>query len=307
MRKSTSPTVNNPNRRHDHRYFFKYVTASTAKAILRSRRLRWSSPQIFNDPFDTPRKLTFDCTSRELQEALAEELARLIETDADAPPNASAMLRVLLGMVKRGDRRRPEMRAILANDLRENALNNIPEPAVGLRAFQDDWDDRIPKMRVLCVSETGASTAMWAHYADTHRGAVLEFESADEVDSPLLIARAVRYQDKPPRLPSKEEWVESIIGRTKIDLGEFFSDYQYVKPTQWAYEKEWRVVSYARSGETGLFGDYPFFPEELRRVILGAACLESDEIEIRALVAESYQNSSIVRAHINHELRQIEF
>jgi hypothetical protein len=240
-----------------------------------------------------------------LQEALAEALACLIESDADTPPNASAMLYVLLGMLRHGGR--AEMRAFLAHDLRTNALKNIPEPAVGLRAFQDDWDDRIPKMRVLCVSETAASAVMWAHYADTHRGAVLEFESADEVDSPLLIARAVRYQDEPPRLPSKDEWVESIIGRTKIDLGEFFSEYQYIKSAQWAYEQEWRVVSYARSGEAGLFGDYHFFPEELRRVILGAACSASDEVAVRALVASSYPNASIVRAHINHELRQIDF
>jgi hypothetical protein len=299
--------MNNVNRRHDRQYFYKYVTSSTAKAILRSRTLRWSSPQLFNDPFDTPRKLTFDCTSRELQEALAEALARLIETNAEMPPNAPIMLVVLLSMLKLGGRDTPEMRAHLANDLRTNALKTIPEPAVGLRAFQEDWDDRIPKMRILCVSETAKSTAMWAHYADTHQGAVLEFESADEVDSPLLMARVVRYQDEPPRLPSKEEWVESIIGRTKIDLAEFFSDYQYVKSVQWAYEKEWRVVSYARSGETGLSGDYRFFPEELRRVILGANCSASDETEVRALVTSSYPNTSVVRAQLNHELRQIDF
>jgi hypothetical protein len=299
--------MNNVNRRHDRQYFYKYVTSSTAKVILGSRTLRWSSPELFNDPFDTPRQLTFDCTSRELQEALAEALARLIETNADMPPNAPIMLVVLLNWLKLRGGDSPEMRADLANELRTNVLKTIPAPAVGLRAFQDDWDDRIPKMRILCVSETGKSTAMWAHYADTHRGAVLEFESADEVDSALLVARSVRYQDEPPRLPSKEEWVESIIGRTKIDLGEFFSDYQYVKSAQWAYEKEWRVVSYARSGEIGLFGDYRFFPEELRRVILGATCSAIDETAIRALVQSSYPKTSIVKAHINHDSRQIDF
>ena len=33
---------------HDREHFYKYATASTAKAILRNRTLRWS----FNDPFD---------------------------------------------------------------------------------------------------------------------------------------------------------------------------------------------------------------------------------------------------------------
>jgi hypothetical protein len=298
--------MKNVNRRHDRQYFYKYVMASTAKAILSSRTLRWSSPLLFNDPFDTPRKLTFDCTSRELQEALAEALAHLIETNADVPPGAP-MLTVLLSMLKLGGRDSPEIRAHLANDLRTNALKSIPEPAVGLHAFQDDWDERIPKMRIFCVSETAKSAAMWAHYADNHRGVALEFESADELDSPLLMARSVRYQDEPPRLPSKKEWVESLIGRTKIDLGEFFSDYQYVKSSQWAYEKEWRVVSYARSGESGQFADYRFFPEELRRVILGTNCSPIDGNAIQALVTSLYPQTTIVRAHLNHETRQIDF
>lgn len=33
-------------------HLFKYVSAETGRNILDSRRLRWSSPSILNDPFD---------------------------------------------------------------------------------------------------------------------------------------------------------------------------------------------------------------------------------------------------------------
>jgi len=128
----------------------------------------------------------------------------------------------------------------------------------------------------------------------------------DEVDSPLLIARPVRYQDESPRLPSKREWIESIIGRKKIDMREFYTEYQYTKSLQWAYEKEWRVVSYARPGETGLFADYHFNAPELRRVILGANCPAEDEAEFRKLVA-GYGDVPLVRARINQDSRTIDF
>jgi Protein of unknown function (DUF2971) len=295
----------NPNRRHDRQLFYKYTTASTAKAILANRTLRWSSPLIFNDPFEVPRNLSFDCSARELQEALAEELAVMIETGAPTPPNAPPMLGFLLDALRNNPN--PAYRAFISNDLRVNALKDIPEPKVGFRAFQEFWDQSIPTMRILCVSENAISTAMWAHYADSHTGATLEFEALDAVDSPLLAVRPVRYQDEPPKLPSKCEWVESMMGRKPIKMEDFFTDYQYMKSTQWEYEREWRIVSYARAGESGLFADYNFSAEELRRIILGANCSVEHEAQIRAIVTATYPNASVVHASINHELRQIDF
>lgn len=49
--------MRSPNRRHDLPLLHKYATASTAKAILQSSTLRWSSPLLFNDPFDVPRDM----------------------------------------------------------------------------------------------------------------------------------------------------------------------------------------------------------------------------------------------------------
>ena len=65
-----------PNRRHDRRFFYKYVAACTARIVLASRKLRWSSPVLFNDPFDNhPDALHFDGV--ELQRALIEDISSL--------------------------------------------------------------------------------------------------------------------------------------------------------------------------------------------------------------------------------------
>ena len=74
---------------------------------------------------------------------------------------------------------------------------------------------------------------------------------------------------------------------------------------QWAYEKEWRVVSYARPGETGLFADYHFNAPELRRVIVGANCPVEDEAGLRKLLS-IYGDIPLARARINQVSRTID-
>ncbi len=63
-----------PNRRHDRRVFYKYVTAEVAKIILATRKLRWSSPLLFNDPFDVTQELRLNFDAAELNAALTDRL-----------------------------------------------------------------------------------------------------------------------------------------------------------------------------------------------------------------------------------------
>src|SRR5689334_12750551 len=46
---------------HEHRVFYKYLTRDAAAATFQTMTTRWSSPMLFNDPFDTPdhRRVTF--------------------------------------------------------------------------------------------------------------------------------------------------------------------------------------------------------------------------------------------------------
>ena len=62
-----------PNRRHDRMAFFKYMTAPTAHIILDSGNQRWSSPVLFNDPFDVPREADLGFTSVMMDGSLGED------------------------------------------------------------------------------------------------------------------------------------------------------------------------------------------------------------------------------------------
>src|SRR5438045_513893 len=48
------PISLNPLRTHDRQTFYKHASGSTTLSILRHEKLRWSTPSLFNDPFDVP-------------------------------------------------------------------------------------------------------------------------------------------------------------------------------------------------------------------------------------------------------------
>ena len=54
--------------------FFKYVTADTAKIVLESGARRWSSPLLFNDPFDVQFDLHVEYDAKKLVSLIREEL-----------------------------------------------------------------------------------------------------------------------------------------------------------------------------------------------------------------------------------------
>jgi hypothetical protein len=83
--------------------------------------------------------------------------------------------------------------------------------------------------------------------------------------------------------------------RTYLDL---FTEYQYTKTPDWAYEREWRVTTFAFPSESGDFSSWPFNPRELRGVYLGPRCREQDQADIVALLTSRFEHVRVFRAQI---------
>jgi len=63
---------------HNRDYFVKYMTSDTAKKVIDSLQVRWSSPLLFNDPFDTQFSLRFDFKDIEFEKALKAEIIKIV-------------------------------------------------------------------------------------------------------------------------------------------------------------------------------------------------------------------------------------
>ena len=73
MNQEDTTQYRSPNRMHDRRFFYKYVTTNTAKIILATEKLRWSSPIIFDDFYDVPEELPLIFSAEECMALYAEK------------------------------------------------------------------------------------------------------------------------------------------------------------------------------------------------------------------------------------------
>jgi hypothetical protein len=280
-----------PNRRRDRKFFYKYMTSKVAKIVLATRKLRWSSPLLFNDPFDVTQELRLNFDEGQLNAVLIDRMASLME---QGDLSISVKNPVLAALLRVAMRATPEVRRAMASELRQGIITPTSGQIQSFTTLKDTWREMVPTFRVLCLSELNDVTPMWFHYADEYKGVVLEFSAVDELDSVFLVARPVVYQDTPPAIADANTWVSCMLGQGGFTYRDLFTQYQYVKTSAWSYEKEWRIVSGARPGESGFFGDYGFHLYDLTGIYFGPKCSAEDRSDLFALLTHGLEH---VQAH----------
>jgi hypothetical protein len=274
--------MRSPNRTHDRKSFFKYMSASTAAIVLERRTVRWSSPLLFNDPFDVPRELSFGISPEDIVRALVKRLSNLIEQPPEDTSKLEPKVRLIVDTVKKG----------ISADLKAQLLASLEDSAETLRPkgksmedLRQKWRDWLPQFRILCLTESPAHAAMWYHYADQYRGVVLELRCDDELDSAWLLARPVEYPTAKPAVYTADGWAELLTTIRPLAIENLLDVATYTKAPDWSYENEWRITSFSRPPETGLFTDYRLNLRELAGVYLGPNISTPDQERVLALAA----------------------
>lgn len=115
---------------------------------------------------------------------------------------------------------------ILSSDFKDDKCNDVFS-----RELISKLNDLIG---ILCLSKNPNSHLMWAHYADEYSGAVIEFDESHEYFTGMF---EVKY--------SKERPIVHMDFFTKnkiIPLADLC-----IKPEEWSYENEWRLVRSLRN------------------------------------------------------------
>lgn len=275
--------MHNSNRNHDRQSFFKYMSAATAKTVLSKGTLRWSSPVLFNDPLDVPREMSFGITPEEIVQALSCRMADLIEHPPEDTSQLQPQVRLIIEMVKNGIPQ--NLKVELIEGLQSVARSHRPtsESMDALRAM---WRFFLPDFRILCLTESPNHAAMWYHYGDQYRGAVLEFRCDDDLDSAWLAAKPVSYPIEKPSVYTAEGWAKLLTMPNEVAIRTIIDVSTFTKAPDWSYEREWRITSFKRPNDCGPFTDYKFHPNELAAVYLGPMASASDAEMLAALVAK---------------------
>jgi Protein of unknown function (DUF2971) len=294
-----------PRRTHDRQFFYKYMTANTAKIVLSTRKLRWSSPLLFNDPFDITQELRLNFDAAKLNAVLNDRWISLIEqgdpSNSVKNPMFAEALRMTLSLS-------PEMRQKIANDHRREPVTTTLGQIEATAELKNIWRRLVPLFRVMCLSEANDITPMWLNYADRYKGVVLEFSAVAQVDSIFLVAKPIVYQDAPPAIANPEAWVNCLLGEGEPMFQKIITEYQYVKTTPWSHEREWRiVVPLPRLGDSELFGDYGFFTREVTGIYFGPHCSAEDRSDLLALLSHGLEHVQAYEAFSDPQQAKFEF
>lgn len=269
--------------------FYKYMTAKAAKAVLENNAFRWSSPSLFNDPFD----MQFDLhLEYDRQQVVNRVLDRFMDVyTGRAQPVAgrtldekAKLLRACMPGIKEG-KVRNEHRAAIYETLR------LTED--GLPKLHEELRTVLASRKLLCLSEIPDSLIMWAHYAENHAGAVIEVSYLEDgtYASTWGAAKPVRYTANMPRLADERALTRCLLGEGPLATPQQFQDSVYVKADAWSYEKEWRVFGgWENQQKTE---DVKFRVKEMTAVYFGCRMPDATRKEIKEIMTRKYPHASI--------------
>ena len=259
--------------------FYKYVTPQTALKIIEGQRLRWSSPTLFNDPFDHQSAFAWDFSGDDFYAELGKWIEHVVYDLEHYKPAVQTSLSMMVSIMRQ---RRPprekfsEFTAEMASQFQEYFEQNTVKLNAEVLSFLLD-------SKVLCLSSVHDNVVMWAHYAHSHMGAVFKLRRLTHLDHRFLVAQPVEYTDIPARYASVREYARHLVGLEPFDPALRIWRLAYRKHVDWSYEREWRIhVPLMGSGQAPWFYD-EIEPQELfESIYLG--CRVDDDF-LRAVLA----------------------
>jgi hypothetical protein len=201
-----------------------------AVRLFRSGMLRFTQPIEFNDPFEMQPFLKGLADAPTLDSQFHDGFGKTLNSQID---EMLAKLNLTAEQKARIDResiqQRVQSQAPAALEMFKS-FAQIITPLVGKQIYKTVNEN----LGVLCLTEKPDNLLMWAHYADHHRGVVIEFDG-----NHAFFNRRVGAQDE-FRHFRKVVYTED---RPTVFLNDSNAvDFFYFKSKEWDYEQEWRLI-----------------------------------------------------------------
>lgn len=215
---------------------YKYVPFDDAKAILSSGKMRWSSPELLNDPWfiGYQNELGFDATG--INKTMLNTAVSMLFTRDIPPGNKDHPLYKALCRWRAEDRFKDEAEAW-------DALSELlaPTPEALQKKLQDivsSWQELVANARIMSFSDTAKDLHSWEKYADMYRGVVFRFDPVGT----FADHKPVEYSTQRPHLTTVREQVNDLVGIQRAAVLEKFESKLLTRPKHLACEREWRCI-----------------------------------------------------------------
>lgn len=205
---------------------YKYLPPERA-SMLDQLGMRLTQPSLLNDPFECLPRLKISHKSEQELKKLWELVAqKRYRTQTCQEPRGTGFSLYREKCLENLDNWLQEAQSNLES---EAAL----EASLRIQEFMDI------SVGVICLTECPENALMWSHYAASHSGFVLGFDTSHQAFRPLPTndvklgqLRKIEYTDE-----------RFLLGSEGGNAD--FDDYSYLfhKSTDWSYEREWRFIA----------------------------------------------------------------
>ncbi|MDD3593841.1 MAG: DUF2971 domain-containing protein [Candidatus Gastranaerophilales bacterium] len=254
------------NKKNELENLYKYCDTKAAKAILLNSTIRFSHPSFFNDPYDAVPPHDVINGDEKLSKDFLNELANNNTVMNSFSQNNLVKIK-------------QEIKEGTYSDLNK-AKKNITYECLS-KIYES--------MGILCLSEKKDNILMWSHYADSHKGLVIAFNS-----NSYLFRSAIRVNYVKSRISLDPNQIFSNINNPndntcKKALDVFFS----TKYIDWQYENELRIIKDIKSK----CSDEPINEFDIIGVYLGCNMNILDEIFFINIIKTKFPSIKIYKAY----------
>lgn len=249
----------------------KYLSRSSADAVLRNGTLKWSRPSCFNDPFDSIAFPRFSPAFDIVYGFAVEEFRKVLRNEAQSLSISNPTSK-LLSMMRKGLEQRLASISEYEDHFEQLVRDFLQTGDAFAERYHTEVAAKLEDLKICCLTKNFLNDQMWAHYAEDFKGALLIFSPANS-DSIFTRSEQVAYSDDPYFIFDADEFGKVITGQSSMSDREFVSravtKIILTKKQGWSYEKEWRInFGSGRSPEKEI--EYlPYDNEDLYAVCFG--------------------------------------
>lgn len=275
----------------------KFCTADSGLQMLSSQSLRWSSPHLFNDPFEASHHYATDITPATLLKGLSKEALAMLF----GPKEPTGKDNRLIAAISRWRDEERFASEEEAEQVLKQLLSQVADrQQQSVDSFLADWRKFASSLRVSCFSDKPDNLACWQRYANNHNGIALRLTAGE--GCLLKDPRRLSYQNQPQQITSLKQQVDIAYGKQQAPSSDEFINTLLVKNKENSTEREWRCFGREavrlKPDDKAWYTDKPFATNELKAVYLGAASEQPFRDSVAALMKKQYPKSKIYQAQI---------
>lgn len=296
----------------------KFAGIREGKHILSKGALRWSSPELFQGPFELRYDQGLEFSNKELLKQVLKTIAAMVfARDMPTPGLPDHPFSKLIRRWRTEDRFNSEEEV-------EEALSNIVGNMVDKQLEETQelvqhWSYLISHTRVLSLLEKHQEIDFWEKYADNHRGIAIRFR-CDVENSSLANPQRAEYGVKRPQITTLKEQVNVLIGQERKVEESTLHEKLLMRSKSKIHEKEWvchKTLTEAEfEEEQAAHGDIDakkwyqevkFTAKELSAVYFGQAVSDKDKKTILEFLGKNYPKAKAFEAQIHIEEYSLDF